>query len=113
MSALKLSSPSKEGLVPAKISQELVVREEVVSPVISLLCPSLSSLQPGLRKRQSSSLGRVVARKWRRLEPHTPLRIILPSHGLASFTFSSPSPDDVVLAAQSQSRAFTRPATAS
>jgi hypothetical protein len=79
-------------------------------PAATLLAPDLGSVRSGLSKRKATAFGRVVVRKWARLLPHSPLAIRLPDHGIVPFAFDSLSPDEAVMEAQSQSRAFARPA---
>jgi len=111
-SALKPNSLGPEMPVPVLKKKEQVHMKEKVN--VSLLVHDLSTAPRSLQKRCASSFGRVVSRKWRRLEHRQPLKINLPGYQhLPAFVFDTPSPDDIVKSAQAQSRAFRPPTTAS
>jgi len=100
MAALQLSSVVQE------------VAEEVEKPCaakkIVLSVPDLLELKSNLRKRKKSPFSQVLTRKWARTNPFKQISIILPSSDVQLFRFDIPSPDDIVLNAQSQSKAFNR-----
>jgi len=103
MSALKHSSASQEKV----FNSEDEVKEQVVK--VELTVPDLSRIKSELRKRKRSEFSKVITRKWTRLDSPSPVVISLPSNRLNVFQFTEPSPDDIVLKAQSQSKAFNRP----
>merc|ERR1712179_776923 len=95
----------------AKTSQH-IQKERSVSPelqIVELTVPDLSRVKSVLRKRKRSEFSKVITRKWARLAHPPPVSISLPTNNINVFQFTDPSPDDIVLKAQSQSKAFNRP----
>jgi len=103
MSALNLSSAGQESLTQLKED----IKEEV--KIVELTVPDLSRIKSDLRKRKRSEFSKVITRKWARREVHNPVIISLPTNNITVFQFTEPSPDDIVMKAQSQSKAFNRP----
>jgi len=102
MSALKLGSTAQDN---TKAEEEK--KEEV--QIVELTVPDLSRVKSVLRKRKRSEFSKVITRKWARLAHPPPVSISLPTNNINVFQFTDPSPDDIVLKAQSQSKAFNRP----
>jgi len=119
MTALKLGQSSE---TDPEVDKEPITEDEEVVMKTDIVVPDLFNISSGLRKRKRSSFSQVIARKWTRIVPFHPIKINLntirfhqqshcsPKEELAepTFTFSTLSPDEVVLKAQSQSRAFVR-----
>jgi len=120
MSALKLAGESDT--VQTVIGRKSPILDETVAVDDShIVVPDFSQIYSGVRKRKSSIFGRVISRKWARVDTFVPVKVDihrvkfhqhshLPSEGELEprFQFSTSSPDDIVLKAQSQSRAFVR-----
>jgi len=124
MSALKLAGET-DSAQPLIGRQSPTVDDNVMVDDSHIVVPDFTLIYSRLRKRKSSIFGRVIARKWARVDTYVPLKVDihrinfhqrshLPSEGEPepSFQFTTSSPDDIVLKAQSQSRAFVRPQTA-
>jgi len=112
-SALRLSTPQVSAAPVPPLPKRVQVHESDGADV-SLLVIDIPIAPRALQKRRASSFGLVISRKWRRLEDFSPLKITLPRYQhLPQFAFDTPSPDDVVKSAQSQSRAFRPAASAS
>jgi len=101
MSALKLSTPEQTNIVETSSTKVETVK-------IDIIVPDISRIMSGLRKRKRTPFSKVITRKWARTEAFQPLKICLPTNSIPVYQFSEPSPDDLVLKAQSQSRAFNR-----
>jgi len=102
MSALKLGAGGQEVLEDMKTEEVEVIKVELV-------VPDISRINSELRKRKRSAFSKVITRKWARSDIPTKVIIRLPTNNIPVFQFDQPSPDDVVLKAQSQSKAFNRP----
>eukprot|EP00092_Neocalanus_flemingeri_P026136 GFUD01028326.1.p1 GENE.GFUD01028326.1~~GFUD01028326.1.p1 ORF type:complete len:403 (-),score=90.62 GFUD01028326.1:202-1410(-) len=102
MSALKLSTPEQSDIVEAASTDIKIVKIEII-------VPDISRIHSELRKRKRTSFSKVITRKWARTEAYHPIKICLPTNSIPVFQFDEPSPDDIVVKAQSQSRAFNRP----
>jgi len=61
-----------------------------------------------LSKKTKSSFGVTLTRRWSRKVPRTKIELKYSFQNVDPFKFDKPSPDDVVLEAQKQSRAFNR-----
>jgi len=102
MTALKLESTGQDILKPEEEKMEEV-------KTVELAVPDLSRIESELSKRKRSEFSKVITRKWARLAQTPPVVISLPTNDIHVFQFTDPSPDDIVLKAQSQSKAFNRP----
>ena len=102
MSALKLGNTGQENLMDTNEEVKEIIKVE-------LTVPDLSRIRSELRKRKRSGFSKVITRKWLRTDPQSPVRICLPTNNIPVFQFCEPSPDDIVMKAQSQSKAFNRP----
>jgi len=102
MSALKLGNTGQENLMDTNEEVKEIIKVE-------LTVPDLSRIRSELRKRKRSGFSKVITRKWLRTDPRSPVRICLPTNNIPLFQFCEPSPDDIVMKAQSQSKAFNRP----
>jgi len=102
MSALKLGSTDQDNVQPEEERKEAV-------QTVELTVPDLSRMKSELRKRKRSEFSKVITRKWARIAHPLPITICLPTNNINVFQFTEPSPDDIVLKAQSQSKAFNRP----
>lgn len=102
MSALKLGAAGQDILEETKTAEVQVVKAE-------LIVPDISRISSELRKRKRSAFSKVITRKWARSDPPTKVTIRLPTNNIPVFQFGEPSPDEIVLKAQSQSKAFNRP----
>jgi len=102
MTALKLESTGQDVLKPEEEKMEKV-------KTVELAVPDLSRIESELSKRKRSEFSKVITRKWARLAQTPPVVISLPTNDIHVFQFTDPSPDDIVLKAQSQSKAFNRP----
>jgi len=98
-----------------KISATETCEDETTKPLpTKLLISDLTKLKSNLLKKESSSLGKVLSIRWRWKNKRE--KVILPALFLDQnrFMFDQPSPDDVVLKAQTQSKSFlSRAKTAS
>jgi len=101
MSALKLNSA--EQMIT---DEELPAEKETIR--IEIIVPDISRIRSNLRKRKRSSFSKVITKKWARIQMFQPLNIYLPTNNISVFQFEEPSPDDIVIKAQSMSRAFNR-----
>jgi len=107
-SALKTFSDEKIGVT--KSSEDEITK----SLPTKLLITDLTKLKSNLLKKECSSLGKVLSIRWRWKTKRD--KIVLPTLFLEDgrFKFDEPSPDDVVLKAQTQSKSFlSRAKTAS
>ena len=102
MSALKLGAGGQDILEETKTAEVEVVKVELV-------VPDISRISSELRKRKRSAFSKVITRKWARSDPPIKVVIRLPTNNISVFQFDEPSPDEIVLKAQSQSKAFNRP----
>jgi len=105
-SEIDLMAALQLGSVVQEVAEE--IEEPCVAKKIVLSVPDLFKLKSNLRKRKKSPFSQALTRKWARTIPFRQLSIILPSSDVQLFQFDIPSPDDIVLKAQSQSKAFNR-----
>jgi len=114
---IDLSSALK-GIEPNSASQEKQQDEERVEVRTTILA-DLSNLKGRrflLARKSPSAFGKVVNKRWRRGEGRKAVRVFSELRGIQPFfkkecgiewfSFTEPSPDDIVKKAQSQSRAF-------
>lgn len=107
LSALKLSSEEE-----IKPKEELVIKkqaEDVPNIDIFVSKRTFGKMKSILRKRGKTPFALPLTRKWARKTPVPPKTSLQKIYlNKDRFRFDTPSPDDIVMQAQHQSRAFNR-----
>jgi len=114
LSALKLNnSDSKDGdiqvmQVPGD-NVKIPDSEESLDVDILVTPLTFSKVKSILRRKTKSPFSVAITRKWTRRVPRLRMKVYCEKYSNAhTFKFDTPSPDDVVLQAQQQSRAFNK-----
>jgi len=116
LSALKLnSSDSKDSDSYLKVNHvlddnvKIPLTEESLDIDIFVTHLTFSKVKSILRRKTKSPFSVAITRKWTRRVPRLKMNVFCEKYSKSDiFMFDTPSPDDVVLQAQQQSRAFNK-----
>lgn len=108
LSALKIESNTNEKPAIENVKLPKPEPQKEIDLNIFVSPKTYSKVKSILSKKTKSSFGLTLTRKWTRRESKTKIELKYNFKNIEEFKFDKPSPDDVVMEAQKQSRAFNR-----
>jgi len=108
LSALKIESNANDDPMLENIKIPKPDPPKAIDLNIFVSSTTFAKVRSILSKKTKSSFGVTLTRRWSRKVPRTKIGLKYSFQNVDPFKFDKPSPDDVVLEAQKQSRAFNR-----